>query len=263
MAKGLKVFGLRGIEAVQKEVKQLQDRRVLDPNDVSRMTKEEKETALQYLMFLKKKHCGTIKGQGCADGRPQRVYISKEETSAPTVLTEALILSCIIDTVENREVTVCNIPGAFMHADMEREVHVKLEGKMAEMMYELNPAQYKKAVCKENGKTVLYARMVKALYGTLEAALLFWKNLTMALKEWGFEINPYNWCVANKNINGTQCTIVWHVYDLKISHAKPSVVTGILETLKEKYGEEAPLTISRVKPTTTWAWNLITPFQKK
>eukprot|EP00957_Ditylum_brightwellii_P201187 15324460-Ditylum_brightwellii.AAC.1 len=46
-----------------------------------------------------------------------------------------------------------------------------------------------------------------ALYGTMKAALLFWENLANALQEWGFEINPYAWCVANKEINGSQCTV--------------------------------------------------------
>jgi hypothetical protein len=61
-------------------------------------------------------------------------------------------------------------------------------------------------------------KLLKALYGTLQAAMLFWKDLTKNLEEWGFEINPYDWCVANKMIDGKQCTIVWHVDDLKISH---------------------------------------------
>ena len=36
-------------------------------------------------MFLKRKRCGKIKGCGCADGRKQRAYIAKEDSTAPTV----------------------------------------------------------------------------------------------------------------------------------------------------------------------------------
>ena len=42
--------------------------------------------------------------------------------------------------------------------------------------------------------------------------------------EEGFEINTYDWCVANKMIDGKQSTILWHVYDLKISHVLFEVV---------------------------------------
>ena len=60
----------------------------------------------------------------------------------------------------------------------------------------------------------MYVKLKKALYGTLQAALLFWKNLMNVLIEWGFVVNPYDWCVAKKMVNGKQLTIVWHVDDL-------------------------------------------------
>jgi len=68
----------------------------------------------------------------------------------------------------------------------------------------------------KNDKPMLYVKLRKALYRTLQAALLFWKLLSNTLKEWGFKINEYDQCVANKTINGKQCTIVWHVDDLNI-----------------------------------------------
>jgi hypothetical protein len=94
---------------------------------------------------------------------------------------------------------------------------------------------------------VLYVELKKALYGTMRAALLFWKLLTSKLIAWGFEVNPYDWCVANKTINGKQCTIVWHVDDLKISHVDPEVVSDIIKQLEGEFAKEAPLTINRGK----------------
>jgi hypothetical protein len=40
---------------------------------------------------------------------------------------------------------------------------------------------------------------------------------------------------------------VWHVDDLKISHKNPNVVTSIIQQLKEKFGNEAPLSVTRGK----------------
>ena len=81
-------------------------------------------------MFLKQKRCRHIKGHGCTDGQKQHVYKTKEETtSAPTVSIESLFLLCIIDAKEGQKVaTTCNIPGAFMQADINEMIHVKLEG---------------------------------------------------------------------------------------------------------------------------------------
>ena len=198
-------------------------------------------------MFLKKKRCGRIKGRGCADGRKQRAYTDKADASAPTVSIESVLLSSVIDAKEGRDIAIIDIPGAFMQADMEDMVHMKLEGKMAELLVRLDPKLYREYVQIEKGKSVLYVELKKALYGTLKAALLFWRKLTAQLKEWGFKINPYDWCVANKTINGKQCTILWHVDDLKISHVDANVVTSVIGQLNGTFGQEAPLTITRGK----------------
>jgi hypothetical protein len=45
----------------------------------------------------------------------------------------------------------------------------------------------------------------------------------------------------NKTIDWAQCTILWHVDDLKISHVKPNVVTKVIKQLEAEFGIEAPL----------------------
>jgi hypothetical protein len=105
-------------------MKQLHDRGVIQPKLANMLTCEEKRKSLQYLMFLKQRGCGRIKGQGCTDGRKQRVYKMKEETSALNVLIESLFLSCTIDAKESRKVVTCDIPGAFMQTDIDEIIHV-------------------------------------------------------------------------------------------------------------------------------------------
>ena len=89
-------------------------------------------------------------------------------------------------------------------------------------------------------KMVLYVELKEALYGTLKAALLFWKKLSMVLTKWGFVVNPHDTCVMNKIMKGKQCTILWHVNDLKISHEDQAIVTEVIEHLEKEFGEEAP-----------------------
>ena len=196
-------------------------------------------------MFLKQKRCGKIKGRGCADGRKQRLYKSKEETTSPTITTEALFITCLVDALENRCVATCDMPGAFMHSDIDEQVHVKLEGEIDELLVKVDPT-YAEFVSKEKGKTIIYTELSKALYGTLQAALLFWKNLSAFLiEEQGFEVNLYDWCVVNKEINGKQCTIGWHVDDLKISHVEKAVVEEMITKLNDRYGKESPISVHR------------------
>ena len=126
-------------------------------------------------------------------------------------------------------------------------VHMRLQGMMAELLVKLDPKLYRKYVRSENRKPVLYVELLKALYGTLRAALLFWKRLSKQLVDWGFEINPYDWCVTNKMVNGRQLTVLWHVDDLKISHMDDAMVTNLVDQLELEFGKEAPLTITRGK----------------
>ena len=247
LKKGLQVSGPPGMEAVFKELQQLHERKVGEPRDATTLSPMQKRNALGYLMFLKQKRTGQIKGRGCADGRKQRLHTPKDAASSPTVATESVLLSCVIDAKEHRDVATVDIPGAFMQGDQDETVHMRLEGTLAELLTKCDPKLYRKYVVTENNKPVLYVELVKALYGTLRAALIFWRKLTSKLVDWGFTINPYDWCVANKQINGHQCTLVWHVDDMKISHAHSQVVTDIINQLEQEFGKEAPLTIRRGK----------------
>ena len=64
---------------------------------------------------------------------------------------------------------------------------------------------------------------------------MFYKKLRADLEEMGFKVNPYDPCVANKMIKGAQCTICWHVDDLKISHVDKRVVTQVCDAISETY----------------------------
>jgi hypothetical protein len=49
----------------------------------------------------------------------------------------------------------------------------------------------------------------------------------------------------NKTVNGNQCTVLWHVDDLKISHVDEAVNESVLASLNDWYGQETPLTVTR------------------
>ena len=141
----------------------------------------------------------------------------------------------------------CDIPGAFMQSEMDELIHMKLEGEIALLLIQLDPS-FERFLTYQRGKPIIYTELNKALYGTLQAALLFWKNLSgFLIEKLGFEANPYDFCVVNKNINGSQCTIGWHVDDLKISHVDGNVNQEILDILQREYGKEAPIPHTTVK----------------
>ena len=69
----------------------------------------------------------------------------------------------------------------------------------------------------------------------MKAALLFYQRFVGDLQSIGFEVNPYDPCVANKTVNNEQLTIIWHVDDLKISHKSEKTVTRMVTWLKRTY----------------------------
>ena len=195
----------------------------------SDMSREEIKCTLQYLMFLKEKRSGKIKGCGCGDGRKQRLYKGKDQTSSPTVFIESLFLSSMIDGHEHRKVMTLDIPGVFMQTDIDETIHIRLDGLLVDSLIKVEPS-YQSFVCHERGQRVIHTCLNKALYGTLQAAMLFWKELTQFVTvDLGFTINPYDPCVANKTIDGKQCTMTEFRQPLQVqSHLE---VPGILVQL--------------------------------
>ena len=58
--------------------------------------------------------------------------MSKEDASSRTVAIESVFLTSVIDATEGRVVAVVDIPGAYLHADVESDVFVRIDGTMAE-----------------------------------------------------------------------------------------------------------------------------------
>ena len=71
-------------------------------------------TLLESHILIKEKRDGAIKGRAVAGGNKKRDYISKEDAKSPTIATEAILMSCIIDVEEERDVTVIDIQNAFI-----------------------------------------------------------------------------------------------------------------------------------------------------
>jgi len=149
----------------------------------------------------------------------------------------------MIDAKERRDVATADVEGAYLHVDMEDFVLLKLVGKAVDIMCQLNP-KYEKFVVIENGKKGLYLQLLKALYGCVQSAQLWYDLLTNTLVRMGFKLNPYDLCDANSQIKGTQCTVAWYVDDNKISHVDDTVVTDIIEKIDAKFGK---ITVTRGK----------------
>lgn len=82
-------------------------------------------------MFLTQKRDGKIKGRVCANGSKQHSYIYKEFATSPTVATDSLMITEVIDAVKMRDIVTLDIPVAFLHADLDEDVIMVLRGELA------------------------------------------------------------------------------------------------------------------------------------
>ena len=203
------------------------------------MSKEQRAQILESHLFLMKKHCGTIKGRTVAGGNKQRDFISKEDASSPTVSTKAVLLSCLIDATEGRDVATIDIPNAFIQTRVnnpKQRVLIKVKGLLAEILVEIAPEVYSDYVhIDPKGVMVLILECWNAIYGTMIASLLYYGKFCKTLSDNNFTENGYDPCVYNKMVEGKQQTVLFHVDDCKISHVNSKVNDELIETLQSEY----------------------------
>ncbi|KAG7371066.1 reverse transcriptase RNA-dependent DNA polymerase [Nitzschia inconspicua] len=240
---GIKKFGEKGKEAAIDEVKQLHDRIVFRPIRIEDMTQLEKERAMESLIFLTEKRDGRLKGRMCANGSTQREYTNPDETASPTAMTESILITGTIDAKQKRDIMTADIPNAFVQTHVDKQkvgerIIMKIRGLMVDILVEMAPEIYADYVVIENGKKVLYVIMLKALYGMLQSAMLYYNKFRRDIETIGFKVNPFDPCVANRIVNGKQHTVVWHVDDLKSSHVDPIVNDEFLKWLENKYASD-------------------------
>ena len=166
--------------------------------------------------------------------------MAKEEAAAPTIALESVFVTAIIDAKEKREVVTIDI------RNNKDFVIMKINGSLAELMVKTDPKIYRKYITIKKGRQVLYLQLQKALYSMMKSALLFYKKLIKELKEMGFEINPYDPCVANKLVSGKQMTVRWHVDDLMINHIHKSQILKFVRCIKDIYGDNLTENVGKV-----------------
>jgi hypothetical protein len=149
-----------------------------------------------------------------------------------------------------------DIPNAFFQTRVENETDmafIKIRGIPVEILVEIAPDVYKSYVSKDKkGTKQLLLQCQNALYGTMVAILLYYRKSVKSLMDIDFVINPYDPCVANKNIEGEQMTICFHVDDCKLSHRKIKVMDSMIEYLRQEYESifedgSGAMTVSRGK----------------
>ena len=218
MKRAMQESGAVAVTSIKKELQQVLDKRVFHGVHVANLSEGERDAIIPSSMFLKQKHDadGTetdLKARLVAGGHMQDKLLY-ETLSSPTVSTASLMSVAAIAAFEERKVMTLDIGGAFINVSMPEDgvhVHMRLNKVLTGMLVELRPefAEFVEA----DGTCVVH--LDKALYGCLEASLLWYKDLRSTLEAFGYVVNPHESCVFNKlHEDGTTSTIALHVDDM-------------------------------------------------
>jgi hypothetical protein len=172
----IRKFGEAALTALIQEFGQLEDQNVYEPIQAHTLTRAQRRGALRAIYLITGKRDGQINGRPVADGSTQRPLYEKHETASPTLSTDALLLSIMIDAKERRDVGTADVTGAYLNAYMTNFVIMKFTGESVDILCKMRP-QYTQFVVVENGVKVLYVRLIKALYGCVKSALLWYSQL--------------------------------------------------------------------------------------
>ena len=155
--------------------------------------------------------------------------------------THALFLSFLVDAFQPRKVIIADILGVYLSADWPVDTpdcYDQFEGVMVDMICQIKPEYWKLIrYTKKRGdgiRKVLVGKVTKAIYGTLLGAVFI--KLRGVLTEMGFEMNDYDEYTFNKMLNSKQCTIQFHVDDLKLSHLQQEELEKNIDHLKSIFG---------------------------
>jgi hypothetical protein len=96
---------------------------------------------------------------------------------------------------------------------------IKIRGILVDMLLDIAPNVYNSYVTTDKkGNKQLIVQCLNAIYGTMMASLLYYVKFSKSLFDIGFKLNAYDPCVVNKQVDGSQMTICFHVDDCKLSH---------------------------------------------
>ena len=107
---------------------------------------------------------------------------------------------------------------------------IKLIGVLVDILYEITSEHKAKRGVK---KYLLHCQ--SALYGKMVASMLYYCKFIKSFTSIGFDINPYDPCVATNVIDNSQMTICFNVDGWKLSHCKSKANDWMINCLRQEY----------------------------
>jgi hypothetical protein len=233
--------------AIEAELKTLIDKGVFRPVNVSTLSPSQRAGIIRSQLNVTQKYLPTTDGTGRVKDRVKarlvgggdcqdRSQYTAAETSSPTVSTTSIFLLAQIAAAEGRDVTSIDIGSAYLNALMPKSdptklVFMRISKEVSQILANLDHT-FSKFI---NADGTLVVELDRALYGCIESALLWFRELSGFLTKIGFVTNPYDACVMNKTVQEGKATIGIYVDDLLLTCTNSSLANNIIQELETEY----------------------------
>lgn len=187
---------------------------------------------------------GLIKGHGRAKGRRKWASRTKTEILVPAMSTKAVFLLPLVVAKGGRDVMTMVIPGAFLQTELRgKRVHLRFNGRMTEMLAMMDPMLYPANIIVDHEKPMLYQELQRTLYRMVQKTLRVLEWFLDDLVKFGFIVNPYDWCAANRSVNGSQQTVKCHANDFFVTNVDHKMSCYLAACIRKKYGKLTSLAV--------------------
>ena len=102
----------------QEELEIMHKRTCFRAISVKELTRQERVRSQEGLIILIQKQCGLVKGMIAYNGKATNYWITKEDKSSPTVLTDCIKLTAAINTCEGHDIILLDVRNTFIQMAM-------------------------------------------------------------------------------------------------------------------------------------------------
>jgi hypothetical protein len=239
LEKAIQKYGDAGKDSIVTEIRQLHDFGSFAPVNVDNLNSDQRKRIIRSLIFLKEKYTPTgefdkLKARLVARGDQQDKSLY-EVLSSPTVALSSIFIISWLIAGNSFKVGTIDIVGAFLNAEETHEVHMRLSKEITDILLEIDKKKYQPFICGDGSMVV---KLVKALYGLVEAPRLWYDLLARGIENCGYRRCEYDECVFarhNEKNNVLEGIIALHVDDLLIGCRTEAELTRIATVLKQLF----------------------------
>ena len=239
--RALQSHGDSALKALFTECTSLLEKSTFHPVSKKTLTEDQLKKVIRSSCFLKEKNTAEgvfekLKARIVAGGNQQdKTVYTLEETSSPTVSTAAVFVTAAIAAHQGRHVITMDVETAYLNAKMieGKPVFMRLDPLITAILSQLD-AEFEQF---HDSKGATIVKLDRALYGCVESAVLWYKDLRHTLETDGFKVNDYDLCVFNKIVSSEQITVIFHVDDLLSACVHTFALEDLYNVLIKRYGK--------------------------